>query len=128
MEAPKFGTVGWIDITVPDAEKLREFYEKVAGWSPHPVDMDGYQDYAMMPPGAEQPAAGICHTRGDNAGQPPGWMIYILVPSLDESIASCTKLGGSVVVPERNMGGARFAVIKDPSGAHCALFQPAPAA
>jgi uncharacterized protein len=35
----KAGTVAWHDITVPDAERLRDFYAAVVGWRPEPVDM-----------------------------------------------------------------------------------------
>ena len=28
-EEPKIGTVGWIDLTVPDAGALRDFYAEV---------------------------------------------------------------------------------------------------
>ncbi len=124
MNSPLAGTIGWIDITVPDAEGLRAFYEKVAGWRPHPVEMEGYSDYCMMPAGSDQPAAGICHARGVNSSLPPTWLIYITVSSVTASLEECTRCGGTVVVPEREMGGGRFAVIRDPAGAHCALFQP----
>jgi len=28
------GKIGWIDLTVPDAEAIRDFYQHVAGWVP----------------------------------------------------------------------------------------------
>ena len=49
MTAPAPGTIGWIDLTVPDASNLRDFYAEVAGWRPAPVDMDGYEDWMMSP-------------------------------------------------------------------------------
>jgi predicted enzyme related to lactoylglutathione lyase len=33
------GQIGWIDLTVPNAEALRDFYQGVTGWTPAPVDM-----------------------------------------------------------------------------------------
>jgi len=47
----KPGTVGWIDLTVDDAEGVREFYERVVGWESSRVSMDSYDDYSMHPPG-----------------------------------------------------------------------------
>ncbi|NTV03925.1 VOC family protein, partial [bacterium] len=41
------GTVGWFDLTVEDAEGLRDFYGEVAGWSFELVPMEGYDDYLM---------------------------------------------------------------------------------
>ena len=61
------GTIGWIDLTVPDADRVRDFYAEVVGWHPEPVDMDGYSDFVMKSPGGA-PAAGVCHARGTNAG------------------------------------------------------------
>ena len=50
------GQIGWIDLTVPDAEAVRDFYQSVTAWSPSPVDMGGYNDFCMTPTGAgDQP-------------------------------------------------------------------------
>ena len=123
MNPLKPGQIGWIDLTVPDAETLRLFYGKVVGWKSDAVAMDGYNDYCMAPPGSHVPVAGICHARGENAALPPQWLIYITVADLDRSLKDCQTLGGQVVVPAREMGGGRFAVIRDPTGAVSALFQ-----
>lgn len=121
------GSVSWFDLTVPNADEVRDFYSAVAGWTAAPVDMGGYSDYCMMPPGAEAPVGGICHRRGENAHLPSQWLIYITVPDLRASLAACAQRGGRIVAPEREMGGGRMAVIQDPAGAVAALYQPAPA-
>lgn len=122
--------MSWFDLTVPNADAVRDFYRAVVGWAPTPVEMDGYNDYCMAPPGAEAPAAGICHARGSNANLPPQWLIYITVADLAASLAACEKGGGKIIAPVRDMGGAKMAVIQDPAGAVAALYQPpsAPAA
>src|SRR5256885_973895 len=61
------GRVGWLDITVPDASKLRDFYKRVVGWASAGVEMGGYEDYMMAPPNGEA-VAGVCHSRGANVG------------------------------------------------------------
>lgn len=119
----KPGTVGWLDITVGDAEALRTFYQSVVGWTSEPVDMEGYQDHCMKPPGADAPVAGICHARGNNAGLPPQWLPYFIVADLDESLRACLERGGAALGPVREYGAGRFVVIRDPAGAACALFQ-----
>src|SRR3954452_20512650 len=93
---PSAGQIGWIDLTVPDAEGVRAFYEHVAGWTSSPVAVDGHNDYCMLPPGGERPVAGVCHALGENAAMPAAWIIYIVVPDLDESVRRCTELGGKV--------------------------------
>ena len=124
MNTPKPGTVSWFDLTVPNADTVRDFYCAVAGWSPMPVEMGGYSDYCMMPPGSKTPAAGICHARGVNADLPPQWLIYITVPNLASSLKACVAKGGKVLRPAKSMGGARMAVVRDPAGAVAALFEP----
>ena len=122
-DKPAVGSIGWIDLTVDDADKLRDFYSDVAGWQPGEADMGDYSDYFMSPPGGD-PVAGVCHARGGNADMPPQWMIYIVVADLDHSVARCKAHGGEVVVAEKSMGKARYCVIRDPAGAVCALYQP----
>ncbi len=124
-ENPKapIGSVGWIDLTVDDADTVRDFYAAVTGWRPEPLDMGGYSDYNMVAPGTGEPTAGVCHARGGNAGMPPAWLIYIVVEDLDQSLASCQELGGEVVSGPRQMGKDRYCVIRDPAGAFAALYQ-----
>ncbi|NDJ75764.1 MAG: VOC family protein [Chloroflexi bacterium] len=122
MTGSKLGKIAWVDLTVENADQVRDFYQAVAGWSPQPVEMDGYADYTMLT-GAGEAAAGVCHARGVNAAMPPQWMVYISVADLDESLAACQRLGGQVVVPIRGEAGSRFAVIQDPAGAVCALYE-----
>lgn len=118
------GKIGWIDITVDDAEGLRDFYAAVVGWKPEEVSMGDYADYNMTMPASGTPAAGICHARGGNAELPRQWMIYIVVPDTAASAVACTANGGKVLVAPKAMGGGQFAVIEDPSGAVAALYQP----
>lgn len=90
-----------------------------------PIEMDGYNDYCMMPPRSKAPAGGICHARGVNADLPPQWLIYITVANLTASLKTCVAKGGTVLRPAKSMGGARMAVVRDPAGAVAALLQPA---
>ena len=125
-EAPKPipGTVGWMDLTVPNADEVRDFYAAVAGWQHSPIEMGGYSDYSMLAADGEC-VAGVCHARGINADIPPQWLIYINVENLDRSVAECSRLGGSVIAPPRKMGGSRVCIIRDPAGAVCALYEAA---
>ena len=90
-------------------------------WQSDAVSMGDYSDFNMM--SGEDAVAGICHARGSNANVPPHWMIYVTVADLDASIAACTEHGGQVLMPPREAGGGRIAVIQDPAGACMALWQ-----
>ena len=124
---PRPGTISWQDLTVEDAEQVRDFYAAVVGWKPEAQSMGTYADFVMSDADGTN-AAGICHARGSNSDLPAQWLIYITVEDLDHSIEECERLGGTLVMPPRGYGGGRYCVIKDPAGAVCALYQPPDAA
>lgn len=119
----QIGKIGWIDMTVDDADSVRDFYKSVVGWGSEDVSMGDYADYSMTLPQNGEAVTGICHARGDNAGLPGGWLIYITVADVDASAAACLANGGEVLVEPRGLAGGRFCVIKDPAGAAAALYQ-----
>jgi predicted enzyme related to lactoylglutathione lyase len=123
-EAPKPGTIAWTDLTVPDADALRDFYERVAGWKSQALSMGDYSDYVMVS-SAGDGVAGICHARGPNAKVPPQWLMYIVVDDVDRAVSECTALGGQVIDGPRPMSGGSFCIIRDPAGAVCGLIKPA---
>jgi predicted enzyme related to lactoylglutathione lyase len=114
----------WTDLTVEDAEAVRDFYREVVGWSPSPVSMGAYSDFNMSPPGSGKPAAGICHARGANAHLPAQWLVYVRVESVSESARRAVERRGEVVDGPRSMGRESFCVIRDPAGAVLALVGP----
>lgn len=122
---PAIGTIAWTDLTVKNAEEVRDFYRDVAGWRTSPVDMGGYDDFNMYPPGERDPVAGVCHARESNADLPPHWLLYVIVDDLDVRLARCRERGGSVAAGPRPLSGGRFAVVRDPAGAVLALYEPA---
>jgi predicted enzyme related to lactoylglutathione lyase len=122
-ERPETGSMVWIDLTVPDAAKVRDFYAEVVGWSPSEVEMGGYSDFSMNTPDGGTTITGVCHARGVNADMPPAWMPYFTVADLDASIERCNALGGEVVVGPRMLGEGRFCVVRDPAGAVAALYE-----
>lgn len=125
-DAPRPGTIVWTDLTVAQADLLRDFYGAVVGWSHEPVSMGAYNDFSMVPPGSETPVAGICHARGVNEHLPPLWLVYIAVEDLEESLERCRERGGTVMAPARAVGNqGRYAVIRDPAGAVAALWEAA---
>ncbi|MEW6733532.1 MAG: VOC family protein [Acidobacteriota bacterium] len=118
------GTIGWIDLTIDDADKIKNFYSEVVGWQAEPVDMGGYNDFTMKTSNGEA-ITGVCNARGVNANLPAQWLIYINVVDIEKSIDRCIGLGGKVVAAIKVMGKqGRYCVIQDPAGAVVALFEP----
>ena len=58
------------------------------------------------------------------AGTPSYWMPYFQVADCDASTAQAKQLGGSVMVPPRDIPKTgRFAILTDPQRAMFAVFQ-----
>ncbi len=122
QQPSNIGRIEWLDITVPDAERLKNFYCNVVGWKSTDVDMGSYSDFNINLPESGDTVAGICHARGSNANIPPQWLVYVRVADVKASAAECEKRGGKVLDGPRRMGGSDFCVIEDPAGAVMALL------
>lgn len=117
------GEIVWVDLTIPNAEEVREFYLSVIGWDVNEFKMGDYSDYVVMTPDNKQTVAGICHARGSNAGLPPHWIVYIKVRSLDASLEAARRNGGEILAGPKQFGGARYCVLRDPAGAVFAIME-----
>lgn len=120
---PIVGSIAWRDLTVKNADAVRDFYCAVVGWKVMPIEMGGYSDYCMIPPASETPEAGVCHKRGMNSDIPSQWLMYVVVADLDSSLEQCKRRGGKQITQVRPQGSSRFAVIADPSGAMIGLYE-----
>ncbi|SEL64127.1 hypothetical protein SAMN05216262_11621 [Colwellia chukchiensis] len=125
MTDNKIGTMAWLDLSVPNANAnaVKSFYQAVIGWQSEGVAMGEYEDYVMLAPDSEDAVAGVCHAQGVNKDLPPAWLPYFLVADINASIASVRAKGGDLVTDIKSMGGDKYAVIKDPAGAVCAIYQ-----
>lgn len=124
METEKTtGAITWIDLTVPEGERLRDFYADVIGWKTMDISMGDYNDYCMISPDDDVVRSGVCHQRGVNKDLPPAWIMYVNVADLDASLEAVKKGGGEMIGDIRKMGEkARYCIIKDPAGAYLGLF------
>ena len=118
-----YGTIGWMDLTVPNATEVKDFYEKVTSWKAQNVSMGDYNDYNMTVDGV--PKAGVCHKQGTNSNVPSQWMIYINVQDIEASAAAVEANGGKLLTEIKSAGEmGRYCFIEDPAGAACGLFEP----
>lgn len=123
MDKNKIGRIGWMDLTVNDAETVSEFYSEVIGWKKEGLSMGDYNDYVMKDAANDEGITGVCHAKGVNNYLPPQWIIYIGVADLDASLATCKKLGGKIIGNKRTMGGKEtYCLIQDPAGAYMMLY------
>lgn len=124
QEQPKLGEFCWNELASPNVQASKDFYGKVFGWKFHDENM-GDMTYTIIKHKDNKGFGGIWSIPKDQEKHvPPHWMAYILVNDLDESVDKARNHGATIVRPASNAGEmGRFAVIKDPTGAHIALWQ-----
>ena len=115
------GAIEWCDLTVSDAENVKDFYCGVVGWDSSAAPMGDYDDFSINLPKTGDTVAGICHARGGNQNMPTQWLMYVRVKDVVDSAEKCKTLGGAVLDGPRAMGSSQFCVIQDPEGAVLAL-------
>lgn len=118
----KLGVIEWCDLTVTNAENVKDFYCSVVGWDSCAASMGAYDDFNINLPNSNDTIAGICHARGSNSKLPAQWLMYVRVNDVAESAGKCEALGGAVLDGPRAMGSSQFCVIQDPEGAVLALM------
>jgi predicted enzyme related to lactoylglutathione lyase len=115
------GQFVWYELTTPDPEASKRFYQPLVGWSTLPFD----NDYTMWTTGG-QPIGGIFRLSADlkSQGVPPNWMPYVEVSNVDDTARVAAESGGTVVVPPSDIPGTgRFAVLQDPQGATFGIYK-----
>ncbi len=118
------GKLVWCDLTVGNASRVKDFYRDVVGFQVQPVSMGEYDDYSLQLPDTGDDVAGVCHAKGPNSDLPAQWLMYFLVDDLDASLNQAIEMGGKQRTLIKQYGdSSRFAVVEDPAGAVCALFE-----
>ncbi len=116
------GKIEWRDLTVENAEEVRDFYSSVVGWKTTNVSMGDYDDFCMNLPDSNETVAGVCHARGTNKDIPAQWLMYVRVADVVSSCKQCESLGGKILVEPKAMGKSQFCIIQDPAGAVLGLI------
>ncbi len=118
------GKILWTDLTVDNAEQIKDFYGALVGWTFSEQPVGDYVDFNVHNPEENNEIiSGICHRKGSNSKIPAQWLNYVCVDNLEKSLENCLKLGGKILDGPRKMGKDIFAIIKDPAGACLAIMQ-----
>jgi predicted enzyme related to lactoylglutathione lyase len=125
----KIGQIISADLTIPNAEEIRDFYKAVIGWESEDLAMSDengeYADYVMKDREGNW-VGGVCHKRGGLKNFPPVWIVYVNVENIEESCQRCAALGGKILHKATNEDGSlMYAVIQDPAGSILAITKEA---
>lgn len=112
------GTFCWNELNTRDVDAAEAFYSRVFGWvmDRHPMGESGsYTEFELD----GTVLGGILDMNGRVPDEVrPHWNVYFAVDDCDATVAAAQALGGEVVVPPVDIETGRFALIRDPQGAH----------
>ena len=117
------GTLCWADLSTPDPERAKTFYEGLFGWKLvlSQNDSNGYLHISN----GDNFIGGVPPAQYRNPDVPPHWMLYFYVADVDASAAKATALGAAVhMAPMTVEKVGRMAFLADPQGSAFAIFKP----
>lgn len=107
---PGPGVVHW-EVQARDQAAQQRFFGELFGWK---IDANNPTGYGMVTAyGEKSIGGGIGATP---TGEPPRVIFYVGVPSIDETMAKVTALGGHAAMPRTDLGMVIMAQFLDPEG------------
>ncbi|RKN48360.1 VOC family protein [Micromonospora endolithica] len=111
------GALSWTELVTPDPDRAKVFYELVFGWRPddQPMGPITYTGWRL----GERVVGGMMPRLGDDVqtDSPAYWTVYFGVADADAAAARASALGGTILVPPRDIPAGRYAALRDPQGA-----------
>jgi predicted enzyme related to lactoylglutathione lyase len=114
-----------VELNTSDLAKAKQFYGSLFGWKLEEMPMPGGGgSYTMINVG-EGTGGGMMSMLPP--GTPPHWLAYVGVDDVQASTARAKQLGATVLQDVMKVGDyGTMSVIKDPTGAVIAMWQPNP--
>src|SRR5262249_904289 len=110
---PEVGTWAWAHVFTKSPADGARFYQAVFGYATAPEADNTPPDAVILSSqGLARGALGSLPNRPDAQ---PGWLAFIRVASVDDTVAKVPGLGGRVLVnPKSTQPGSRIAIVADP--------------
>lgn len=120
------GNFVWMELATNDQAAAKNFYSSLFGWTPDDFPIAPDEFYTMFSlEGRQTGAAYTLKAEDRGAGVPSNWLLYIGVEDADATVKRAEELGGTVMSPAFDvMTFGRMAVLRDPTGAIFAIWQP----
>lgn len=111
-----------VELHTKDIAKAKQFYTSLFGWKLSDVPMPGGGgSYTMIDVG-EGTGGGMFQNPDPNV--PPHWLAYVGVDDVAASTQRAKELGATVAMDVMQVGDfGKMSVLRDPAGAHIALWQ-----
>ena len=118
------GAFCWIELGTTDQKAAKEFYGKLFGWTFVDMPMGEGAAYTMFKLKGRDVGAAYTLDPRQHPGVPPHWMIYVATADADATAKRSAELGGEVTAAAFDvLDVGRMAVLKDPTGAVCSVWQ-----
>lgn len=116
------GRITHFEIYGDEPEKLSAFYAALFGWRMEQLEGLRYWRMHLDPEEPESVGGGLTYRP---KADPKGWLQFVDVESIDESIALAETMGARVMRPKTAVPRTAWvAVLADPSGNMFAIWQP----
>jgi len=107
------GDVFWLDLFTPNVAKSAAFYAAVAGFEVSVGEVAGRQRTLLASQDIARAGIALLPAGSDR----PGWLPYILVGDVRETLRRARAAGGAILMePRRDVLDGNVAVIADPQG------------
>jgi uncharacterized protein len=120
------GTFCAVDLATDDPAAAKDFYKELFGWEPEDVPGPEGTTYTVLRLDGDV-VAGLFERRPEqrDAGMPPSWVNYVSVEDADAAASKASELGGETLREPFDIADVgRMAVVRDPTGASLAVWQP----
>ena len=128
QETPEIkpGNFCWVELGTSDNDAAKSFYSQLFGWGSQDNPMGPDMMYTMLKLDGKD-VGGLYKLMPDmvQQGIPPHWLTYVAVTNADEKVEKAKAEGATVMNGPFDVAThGRMAVIKDPTGAVFAVWQP----
>jgi uncharacterized protein len=120
------GTLTWNELVTTDIAAAKAFYAAVFGWGAvtQGEGAGAYTEFQV----AGRSIAGMMEKPAEMPAEvPPYWGVYFAVADTDASAQRVGELGGTIMMPPRDIEPGRFAIAIDPTGAMFSIIAMKPA-
>jgi predicted enzyme related to lactoylglutathione lyase len=128
QETPEIkpGNFCWVELGTSDSEAAKNFYTQLFGWDVQDNPMGPDMMYTMLKLDGKD-VGGLYKLMPDmvEQGVPPHWLTYVAVTNADEKVEKAKAEGATIMNGPFDVAThGRMAVIKDPTDAVFAVWQP----
>jgi len=110
------GTLTWNELVTTDTDGAAAFYAEIFGWG-SVTHGEGAGAYTEFQVGGRSIAGMMAKSPEMPAEMPSYWGVYFAVADTDATVKQVADLGGSIMMPPRDIEPGRFAIAIDPTGA-----------